>query len=184
MSSSISLSLLLLRISFPSPILCYTSDVRALSEWVWWWRFLPQCIVGNVRVSLHCCKYGVWVLQSEPRRIFQGWFGDKNPSHLVSLVFFYQMTWVWVKSVEHSWWLRYLFISNDHVRGGGVCRVTRMLGMCSRHVLEVDVGLCCPLQAEEWHWSSRGAHSCDGVTSLPSAERDLVPTVLCNLRFK
>lgn len=58
------LSLLLLRISLPSPILCYTSDVRALSEWVWWWRSLPPCIVGNVRVSLHCCKYEV--LQSEP----------------------------------------------------------------------------------------------------------------------
>ncbi len=29
------LSLLLLRISFPSPILCYTSDVRACSKWVW-----------------------------------------------------------------------------------------------------------------------------------------------------
>jgi len=38
------------------------------------------------------------------------------------------------------------------------------------HVLEACVGCCCPLLAEERH-SSRGAHSCDPVTSLPSAGR-------------
>lgn len=55
------------------------------------------------------------------------------------------------------------FYDHEH---GGVCRVTRMLGMCSRHVLEDGVGLCCPLQAKECYCTRPGAHSGDGATSL------------------
>lgn len=140
------LSLLLLRISLPSPILCYTSDVRALSEWVWWWCSLPPCIVGNVRVSLHCCKYEV--LQSEPSLLgedFLRFKKKKKKIHLIQCHSWFCDYIRWPKTVALSWRLCCFFY--DHVFGGGVCRVTRMLGMCSRHVLEAGVGLCCPLQA-------------------------------------
>lgn len=51
----------------PSPIPCDTSDVWALSEWVWWWRCVPLSIVGNARLSLHCRKYEVRGLQHKPK---------------------------------------------------------------------------------------------------------------------
>lgn len=79
--------LLLLCISFPSPILCNTISVQALSEWVWWWRSLPQCIVGNVRVSLHCCKYGV--LQRASRAFSERIWGWKSISSTISLCSLY-----------------------------------------------------------------------------------------------
>lgn len=68
----------------------------------------------------------------------------------------------WPKTIAlpwRLWYFIYLFIYYDHVRGGGggVCRVTRMMGMCSRRALEAGAGLCCPLQAVESHWTSRGA---------------------------
>lgn len=53
----------------PSPTHCDTSDVWALSEWVWWWRRLLPSIVGNVGISLHCCKYGVCMLQPPQDRV-------------------------------------------------------------------------------------------------------------------
>lgn len=152
------LSLLLLHISLPSPIHCYTSDVQALPEWVWWWRALPPCIVGNVRVSLHCCKYGVWAQQSE-LSLCRAAFGDKNPLHAVSL--------------STSGDLRLLHFPGGCVGfflmvvcGGGMCTATRMLRVCSRRVLEAAVGLCCPLQGGERHWAT-SRHN--GVTSLPVA---------------
>lgn len=43
--------------------------MRARLKWVWWWRSVLPCIVGNVRVSLHCCKYGALVPQRDADQI-------------------------------------------------------------------------------------------------------------------
>lgn len=65
----------------PSPTLCDTSAVQDPSEWVWRWRRFPPSIVGNVRISLHCCKYGVERAAAQNPRCE----GHENVSHSIPL---------------------------------------------------------------------------------------------------
>lgn len=132
------LSLLLLRIFSPPP----SFATPALSEWVRWWRSLPPCIVGSVRVSPHCCKYGV------------------------SVQFWTVLTLFAHKSIRAN--ITHVFVSIAvglgalHSPGGCLifvwsCVEEVCAGLQRICVLEAGVDTCCPLQGGETHWSSSGA---------------------------
>lgn len=107
----------------PSPFVA----TRARSEWVWRWRCVPRCTVGNIRVlpallyiTSECC------------------------GHLeIKMHFFLNAVFpLCMHELHEDWRWYYSFII--------LCTAVEDARGCtrSRHVLEASVSLCCPLQDE------------------------------------
>lgn len=120
----------------PSPIHCDTSDVWALSEWVWWWRRLLPSIVGNVRISLHCCKYGVCLLQPPQDRVRWKFLPAKWRRNICHGVVIYLFIYLQLRAWGRAW-------GYDHV------------GMCSRPVLDWVRLASAALCRIQWHTAAR-----------------------------